>query len=69
MIMEPLCVVLHRNLKWRDSGERLLREMDSMPSLLVIDLERPDPQTERPQTERPQTERPQTERPQAERPR
>jgi len=29
MIMEPLCVVLHRNLKWRDSGERLLREMDS----------------------------------------
>jgi len=29
MIMEPLCVVLHRNPKWRDSGERLLREMDS----------------------------------------
>ena len=31
----------------------LLREMATMPSLLVIDLERPDPQTERPQTERP----------------
>jgi hypothetical protein len=29
MIMEPLCIVLHRNPKWRDSGERLLREMDS----------------------------------------
>ena len=29
MIIEPLCVVLHRNPKWRDSGERLLREMDS----------------------------------------
>jgi hypothetical protein len=29
MIIEPLCVVLHRNPKWRDSGERLLREMDA----------------------------------------
>jgi len=29
MIIEPLCVVLHRNPKWRDSGERLLHEMDN----------------------------------------
>jgi hypothetical protein len=29
MVIEPLCVVLHRNPRWRDSGERLLREMDS----------------------------------------
>jgi ParB-like nuclease domain len=29
MIIEPLCVVLHRNPKWRDSGERLLRGMDT----------------------------------------
>jgi hypothetical protein len=28
-MIEPLCVVLHRNPKWRDAGERLLREMDS----------------------------------------
>ncbi len=29
MIIEPLCIVLHRNPKWRDLGERLLREMDN----------------------------------------
>jgi hypothetical protein len=28
-VIEPLCDVLHRNPKWRDSGERLLRAMDS----------------------------------------
>ncbi|MEA2772250.1 MAG: hypothetical protein QOD93_5212 [Acetobacteraceae bacterium] len=28
-VIEPLCIVLHRNPKWRDSGERLFRAMDS----------------------------------------
>lgn len=28
-VIEPLCDVLHRNPKWRDAGERLLRAMDS----------------------------------------
>jgi hypothetical protein len=28
-VIEPLCEVLNRNLKWRDAGERLLRAMDS----------------------------------------
>lgn len=28
-VIEPLCDVLHRNPKWRDGGERLLRAMDS----------------------------------------
>jgi hypothetical protein len=28
-VIEPLCVVLHRNPKWRDAGERLFRAMDT----------------------------------------
>jgi ParB-like nuclease domain len=28
-VIEPLCIVLHRNPKWRDAGERLFRAMDS----------------------------------------
>lgn len=38
MIIEPLCVVLHRNPKWRDSGERLLREMDSFDFIEAWDV-------------------------------
>jgi ParB-like nuclease domain len=28
-VIEPLCVVLHKNPKWRDAGDRLLKAMDS----------------------------------------
>jgi hypothetical protein len=29
MVIEPLCIVLHKNPKWRDAGSRLFQAMDS----------------------------------------
>lgn len=37
-VIEPLCDVLHRNPKWRDAGERLLRAMDSFDFIEAWDI-------------------------------
>jgi len=37
-VIEGICVALHRNIKWRESGERLLRAMDDFDFIQMWDL-------------------------------